>query len=348
MAPKDTDTLGLECHSAPFSWKLIFESDQLLYELILCACSAREEQEWRALIQEHICKLAQAECQASSVRDSSGFENSVLCLDIKALGPIFGLPGTIARQKSIQRALTVDGRRRACQVIIKDTFSLKETGDSPVGSPGVLARSRSLMSTNHIPYLIPRRGDRQRLEQKMSDVWTRDRLPYPGMTGRKGGHLIRTSTMSLMRRISLAGTIAATGSIKRRTDTQQNLITDTAVSTNVTNPLDYQTDGALSLASEKSVSYPDTFWSTVQYQDPNPYAGRLSPMSGQYDEACEELPFDGEDRSGNRRSSNASTVVTHRHSEAFGEDKGKSRKSKTLLKAFSTESIRGWFHFAGA
>lgn len=39
----------------------------------------------------------------------------------------------------------------------------------------------------------------------MTDVWTRDILPYPGMTGRaRGEHLVRASASSMMRKLSVA------------------------------------------------------------------------------------------------------------------------------------------------
>ncbi|KAK8125488.1 RhoGEF domain-containing protein [Apiospora kogelbergensis] len=38
---------GLQCHTAPFSWKLVFEIDHQLYEMIMTACTPKEEMEWR-------------------------------------------------------------------------------------------------------------------------------------------------------------------------------------------------------------------------------------------------------------------------------------------------------------
>lgn len=86
------------------------------------------------------------------------------------------------------------------QVIIKNTNAFKET-PSCVN----INRSQSLLTTNRIPVLSPSRTERIRLEALLTDVWTRDILPYPGMTGRaRGEHLVRASASSMMRKLSVA------------------------------------------------------------------------------------------------------------------------------------------------
>lgn len=52
--------------------------------------------------------------------------------------------------------------------------------------------------------LAPSRADRARLEALLSDVWTREILPFPGMTARaRNEHLIRTSAHSMIRKLSV-------------------------------------------------------------------------------------------------------------------------------------------------
>jgi len=59
--------------------------------------------------------------------------------------------------------------------------------------------------TNRIPVLAPSRADRIRLEALLADVWTRDIIPYPGMTGRaRNEHPVRVSASSMMRKLSVA------------------------------------------------------------------------------------------------------------------------------------------------
>ena len=86
------------------------------------------------------------------------------------------------------------------QVIIKNTNAFKETASS-----ASINRSQSLLTTNRIPVLAPSRADRIRLETLLADVWTKEILPFPGMTGRaRSEHLVRASASSMMRKLSVA------------------------------------------------------------------------------------------------------------------------------------------------
>jgi hypothetical protein len=101
---------------------------------------------------------------------------------------------------SIHRAMTVGPMSGMCQVIIKNTNAFKDSVSSTT-----INRSQSLLTTNRTPILAPPRADRIRLEALLADVWTRDILPYPGMTGRaRSEHLVRTSASSMMRKLSVA------------------------------------------------------------------------------------------------------------------------------------------------
>lgn len=128
----------------------------------------------------------------------------VLLLDIRPLGYVFGLPGTLTRRISIQRAATVSPRTNVCQVIIKNTNALKEYNDTHNLMPNSICRSQSLLSTNRVLVLAPKRVERLRMEYALTDVWTRDVLPFPGMSPNRGEHLIRTSASSMMRKLSRA------------------------------------------------------------------------------------------------------------------------------------------------
>jgi hypothetical protein len=75
-------SLGLQCHTAPFSWKLVFECDSQLYEIIMTACNAREQDEWRSRLEPPATE---------GLVDSSVY--SSLYLDIKSLGTVFSKPG---------------------------------------------------------------------------------------------------------------------------------------------------------------------------------------------------------------------------------------------------------------
>lgn len=58
------------------------------------------------------------------------------------------------------------------------------------------------MTTHRVTVLAPKRSERVRLEQSLSDVYTRDTLPFPGMClTRGGGNIIRASAGSLVRKL---------------------------------------------------------------------------------------------------------------------------------------------------
>jgi hypothetical protein len=106
----------------------------------------------------------------------------------------------VARRISIHRATTVGPNTGLCQVIIKNTNAFKESS-----STAHINRSQSLLTTNRIPIIASTRGERIRLESLLADVWTRDILPYPGMSGRaRSEHLVRASASSMMRKLSVA------------------------------------------------------------------------------------------------------------------------------------------------
>ncbi|KAK0748207.1 hypothetical protein B0T21DRAFT_406739 [Apiosordaria backusii] len=187
---------GLQCHTAPYSWKIVFLCDNQLYELILTACTPKEELEWRTRLSSQALSIPDQDLMQPTIFSS-------LSLDIKTLGTVFRKPGTIARRISIHRATTVGPRSPLCQVILKNTSVIK---DAPTASySSQINRSQSLLATNHrIPVLAPSRGERARLEALMSDVWTRDILPFPGITARsRSEHLVRSSASSVMRKLSV-------------------------------------------------------------------------------------------------------------------------------------------------
>ncbi|KAE9381477.1 hypothetical protein N431DRAFT_476300 [Stipitochalara longipes BDJ] len=183
---------GLQCHTAPFSWKLVFECDHQLFEVTMSACSPKEELEWRSRLADHSGR------QSLYAGEQALFTS--LSLAIKSMGTVFGKPGTIARRISIHRATTVGPMSGLCQVIIKNTNAFKESSSS-----AAINRSQSLLTTNRIPVLAPSRADRIRLEALLADVWTKEVLPYPGMTGRaRNEHLVRASASSMIRKLSVA------------------------------------------------------------------------------------------------------------------------------------------------
>ncbi|KJZ77889.1 hypothetical protein HIM_02526 [Hirsutella minnesotensis 3608] len=199
---------GLQCHTAPFSWKLVFECNHQLYEMIMTACTSKEEMEWRT----RLSRPANEEPEPRNTNLSGSLD-----LEMKSLGAIFGKPGTIARRISIHRATTVGPKSPLCQVVLKNTSLVRDSVGSASGAL-TINRSQSLLASHsRIPVLAPARGERARLEALISDVWSREVLPLPGMTARaRSEHLVRTSASTVMRKLSVA---SITSSFARRSTT---------------------------------------------------------------------------------------------------------------------------------
>lgn len=197
---------GLQCHTAPYSWKVVFICDHQLYEMILTACTPKEETEWHSRLG------CQQDISSQDLMQPGAF--GFLALNIKSLGTVFRKPGTIARRISIHRATTVGPKSPLCQVILKNTSVMKEMSSS-AGASSPISRSPSLLSTTaRVPVLAPARGERARLEALLSDVWTRDILPFPGITARsRSEHLVRSSASSVMRKLSV---VSITSSFSKR------------------------------------------------------------------------------------------------------------------------------------
>ncbi|CAL8580126.1 hypothetical protein XPA_005859 [Xanthoria parietina] len=191
---KSDDGRGLQCHTASFSWKLIFEHAQQLYEFVFCACSREEQEAWTQATAHQAEKSSLT--QANEVPPLQPMY-TFLTLNANSLGPVFGMPGTLTRRLSIQRAATVHARTNGSQVIIRNTSAAKEDKD---GLSDSLGRSKSMMDASRVPILAPKRAERARMESCLADVWSRERLPFPGM---KDNH-IRASASSMMRKISRA------------------------------------------------------------------------------------------------------------------------------------------------
>lgn len=75
---------GIQCHTAPFSWKLIFECDCEMYEFLMTACSPKEEEEWRT-------RLSQRNNGQHEPEDTSIFSTTEL--KMRSLGTVFGKQG---------------------------------------------------------------------------------------------------------------------------------------------------------------------------------------------------------------------------------------------------------------
>ncbi|PQE04028.1 Round spore protein [Rutstroemia sp. NJR-2017a BVV2] len=203
---------GLQCHTAPYSWKIVFEHHCQLFEITMSACSAKEEIEWKSRL------IERSEKEGGSTVVQAMLTS--LSLNIKPMGMVYGRPGTIARRNSIHRATTIAGQTTVLgHVIIKNTSTTTDPLHFP--SQASINRSQSLQATHRPTVLAPSRTERIRLETLLSDVWTRDILPYPGMSSRpRNEHPVRASASSMMRKLSSHASIS---SITKRSSSMASL-----------------------------------------------------------------------------------------------------------------------------
>lgn len=82
----------MQCHTAPFSWKLVFECDCELYEVVMTACSVKEEEEWRS-------RLAHSGSETQESENTNIF--STVDLSMKSLGTVFGKKGKLVQANYI-------------------------------------------------------------------------------------------------------------------------------------------------------------------------------------------------------------------------------------------------------
>ncbi|RVX68219.1 hypothetical protein B0A52_08728 [Exophiala mesophila] len=193
-----SDGRGLQCHATLHTWKLCFEINGSLHEFIMSACSATEEAVWRDGLQGKFCSAKVSQADSTEVL-------SMVVWDLKSVGLVYGHQnGALGRKPSVQRAATVGNRAPIVQLIVRNTHNAQDLGEYRQASTSSINRSQSHMTSNRIVVLSPKRSERARLESSLADVWTRERLPYPGMIGSRGGQIIRASAGSLVRKLSLA------------------------------------------------------------------------------------------------------------------------------------------------
>ena len=156
-----------------------------------------EEEQWSRGLRGELRSVKDPEADVPQL-------SSNLVLELKSTGVVYGHHGTLARRLSIQRAATVGNRASIYQVIVRNTHNPEELHEFRQPSTSFINRSQSHLTTNRVVVLAPKRTERARLETILSDVWTKDKLPYPGMIASRGGQIIRASAGSLVRKLSLA------------------------------------------------------------------------------------------------------------------------------------------------
>lgn len=328
--------LGLQCHTAPYSWKLVFESEHLLYEIMLCACSPQEEEQWKRHLSEYSAKEDQRQTEDDLI---SPLTYAIMELELKSFGQVFRRTNPLNRHLSIQRAATIP-RSSAYHVLIRNTSAPNDRRDRSVSPADSVGRSQSLQSSNRMPLLAPSRTERVRMEHQLASVWTRELLPYPGMTGPRAESLIRSSASSMIRKLSKASISSSftkrSTSVSSHADSRQERMLD-----KVARPHEDTKEKRPKLHGSKSMDLGLGVRNhivagsrdTQALRRSASFAGRKIFKSkttmSRYPEPETAVP------SSLRQSSEGSSTETI---------KTKPSTTAGFLKAFSTEGIRTWFY----
>ncbi|KAE8349602.1 Dbl homology domain-containing protein [Aspergillus coremiiformis] len=187
---------GLCCHGCFFSWKLIFQYKDNKFELVLSASSAYEEKQWKAEFLKSAAISANIQRPVSS--ELRGY--TFLTLDLVPLDRILRSEPPLSRTTSVHSVAISRGQSDLQHVMIKKTHSPHKAGQVARHIDGEFERPKLSLPESPI-ILTSRRQDRIRLERVISSVYTRECLPYPGMSLAKGDILFRPGT--IMRRLTV-------------------------------------------------------------------------------------------------------------------------------------------------
>ena len=305
---------------------MIFQSDDQLYEVLLCACTELEEDRWKSELHHLSARELQRQKETGlGLLPKLDF----LFLEIEGLADKSSHVGSFDRGRFIQTFSKITPRVRVVPVIIRNTH-MPLRGDPIEPQSNVsssLNRSHLQVTTDAAQTLVPERSDRTRMEQAMSEVWTRSTLPFPAMTTSRSGQLFRASS-SMMRRLSK---VSITSSPSRRSASQRSCTStiELALESAVDDPfVDRFTTSDPEALESADVS---TALPTLTHQ-----ADKKDPRKVSFSDDVKRPHR----QTGEEDSSDTSTVIG-KMSEEDTEDKLK--KPKPLSRALSKERIRGWF-----
>jgi hypothetical protein len=183
------------------------------YELILSACSATEEKHWKMELLRASAALP-GTLPTESLEPRKFFMST---LQVKPLDHTDSASALLTRRSSMRSlASLVNLRLQLEQVVIENTHSLCHHDEArQTHKGGKIERSHSVTKTDSSTLLAPRREDRIKLERDISNIYTRDILPFPGMVNAKdhlGNSIIRK--ISFPTPFSRRSSSITTGTIK--------------------------------------------------------------------------------------------------------------------------------------
>ncbi|KAJ5930191.1 hypothetical protein N7466_005684 [Penicillium verhagenii] len=178
---------GIYYYDCPFTWKILFSDQDGNFELVLSASSATEEKQWRTEMLK--CPVPP---EARNPHKYSLLTLVLVPLDKASYGA-----GSLSRRS--MDAVSISRRSTSQHVVIRKTRCPRSYDESTNTSSEIDRPKSSLART---PWVVTaRRVDRIRLEKLISEYYTRDVLPWPGMILGRGDMLFGRG--SIMRHLSL-------------------------------------------------------------------------------------------------------------------------------------------------
>ncbi|OQE01778.1 hypothetical protein PENSOL_c003G02775 [Penicillium solitum] len=184
---------GLYSYGCIFSWKLLFQNQGRTYEFVLSASSAAEEKQWNT----EIFKMSAALAETGQPRTWEPRKHSFLVLQLLPLDHVHYTVSSMARRS--MDSTTISRKSRVQHVVIKKTHYPRHIEEPAARTEGEIERPKTPADRSAL-ILTARRSDRVRLERLISDVYTGDLLPSPGMVLGRGDLFLRGP---LMRGLSL-------------------------------------------------------------------------------------------------------------------------------------------------
>ncbi|KAJ5597321.1 hypothetical protein N7537_007405 [Penicillium hordei] len=163
------------------------------YEFVLSASSAAEEKQWST----EILKMSAALAETGQPGSWEPRKHSFLALQLLPLDHVQYTVSSMARRS--MDSTTISRKSRVQHVVIKKTHYPRHTEEPVTQAEGEIERPKTPADRSAL-ILTARRSDRVRLERLISDVYTGDLLPSPGMVLGRGDLFLRGP---LMRGLSL-------------------------------------------------------------------------------------------------------------------------------------------------
>lgn len=184
----------------------MFSSRAKYFELVLSACSKREEDEWTRLLEEQI------EASDAEPIPSGRNQQTQLYFNIEPLQAtvINGRLLSIARRTSIHGPLVAVPDLNGLRIYIKGTAAF-HVAPLPIAPP--INRTQSLQNPRREIVVEAKRQKRIKMEKRLKEVWSHDILPYPGLVPES---FVRASTDVLL------GTFSNLPAFARRTSNRED------------------------------------------------------------------------------------------------------------------------------